>query len=219
MNLWHSRWVPHPLWHGSNPGYYFPIRWLPLSLAAHSPVPWMRQQRSGSPVASCTAQGTRRSLPCSCSPQWGISVEKGYLGSELCHLEGGVTRVKLNCSLTFSSVSNGSFLLHGCAGTLPLDSWTSQRHSHLWASVQVSALQGLLALTQRDCIGSQATPGPKAVTKVFLTITWLTSGRDDSWILRSSGAGSQSSRKVTFVCGSMPNYCCQRRRIWQGVSY
>lgn len=99
-------------------------------------------------------------------------MEKGSLGTELCHPEGGEThKVKLFLLPAPVCAVLDLFLLRWCARISLLDSGTSQKLSHLWVIVQVRARQGLLKLTERDQIASQATLGSKAMTEICLPIT------------------------------------------------
>lgn len=100
-------------------------------------VMWLTAQYSGWGLlaGSCTAWENRCSLHAFTFPREESQVEKGCLGTELCHLKGAVMRIKLNCSSYLLQCVLLQFLLHG---VLELPHWALGLFrgffSHVWLS-------------------------------------------------------------------------------------
>lgn len=90
-------------------------------------------ERNGLPWQLPAQWGAWSSLTCSL-PTWGKSQANRFsLDTELCYFWGTGTQVKSNCSFTISIASKLIFffffllLLQCCAGTSPLETWTSTK--------------------------------------------------------------------------------------------
>lgn len=173
------------------------------------------QREMGLLAGSCIAQENRCSLHAFTFPREESQVEKGCLGTELCHLVGGSNVHKVKLLLLPSPVRP----VAGFARGIPeLPHWAlglfKGFFSHVWPSKSVLSKGSWTSLT-----GTILIHGPlefKAMTAVFTPTTWVTCGKDSSWILWPSCSRSHSTHKVTFVRGSIPNYCCWKGRLWRG---